>query len=317
MPTIQQPLNSGFNAFTTAEEVMEGIDLSGKTVIITGGYSGLGLESAKRLANAGARVIVPARDVSKARAQTADMPRITVLPMDLLDRASVDRFARDFLLSGTPLDILINSAGIMNPPLFRDADGNEGQFAVNHLGHFRLVQKLLPALEKSGNARVVSTSSRAHFSSPVNFDDPAFRDRPYDPLIAYGQSKTANALFAVALDARYKDRGIRAFSLHPGAILTGLMRNAPPEVLHLHNITDASGAAIIDPLNDRKSVEQGAATQIWCAVSRQLDGLGGLYCEDCDIASVAGEDAARGVKQWASDPGLADRLWSLSETLVG
>ncbi|AJA09537.1 short-chain dehydrogenase/reductase SDR [Sphingopyxis fribergensis] len=317
MPKIQQPLNSGFTAFATAEEVVEGIDLSGKTAIVTGGYSGLGLESAKRLSNAGACVIVPARDVSKARAHTADVPRVTVLPMDLLDRASVDRFALDFLLSGTPLDILINSAGIMNPPLFRDADGNEGQFAVNHLGHFRLVQKLLPALEKSSNARVVSTSSRAHFSSPVNFEDPAFRDRPYDPIIAYGQSKTANALFAVALDARYKDRGIRAFSLHPGAILTGLMRNAPREVLQRHNIMDASGAAIIDPLNDRKSVEQGAATQIWCAVSAQLDGLGGIYCEDCDIAPVAEEGATRGVQRWASDPELADRLWSLSEELVG
>ena len=317
MSSIQQPLNSGFNAFTTAEDVMEGIDLSGKTAIVTGGYSGLGLESARRLAKAGASVIVPARDVAKALANTAAVPSITVAPMDLLDRASVDQFAQDFLLSAKPLDILINSAGIMNTPLFRDVDGNEGQFAVNHLGHFRLVQKLLPALEKSGDARVVAISSRAHFFSGVNFDDTAFLDRPYDPLAAYGQSKTANALFAVSLDARYRDRGIRAYSLHPGAILTGLMRDAPAESLVHYGIVDASGAPIIDPENDRKSVEQGTATQIWCATSPQLNGLGGVYCEDCDIASVAGEDATRGVKQWASDPELADRLWSLSETLVG
>ncbi|MEI4509248.1 SDR family NAD(P)-dependent oxidoreductase [Sphingopyxis sp. CCNWLW253] len=317
MPTIQHPLNSGFNAFTTAQQIMEGVDLSGKTAIITGGYSGLGLESARVLAEAGAHVIVPARDVPKALAQTASIPRLTVAPMDLLDRTSVDRFAMDFLVSGAPLDILINSAGIMIPPLFRDADGNEGQFAVNHLGHFRLVQQLLPALQNSGSARVVSVSSRGHFHGAMDFDDPAFVKRPYDASVAYGQSKTANALFAVALDARYRDRGIRAFSLHPGAILTGLMRHTPSETLLRHNIMADSGAAIIDPANDRKSVPQGAATQLWCAVSTQLEGVGGVYCEDCDIAPVAAEGATRGVKPWASDPELADRLWILSERLVG
>lgn len=237
--------------------------------------------------------------------------------MDLLDRPSVDRFAEDFLAEGRALSILINSAGVMTPLLFRDADGNEGQFAVNHLGHFRLVQKLLPSLEKASGARVVSVSSRGHFMSPMNFDDPAFRSRPYDASIAYGQSKTANALFAVAADARYRDLGIRAFSLHPGAILTGLMRHAPAEILVRHNIMDEAGAPIIDPANDRKSIPQGAATPMWCAVSPQLADRGGVYCEDCDIASVAGEDATRGVKPWASDPGLADRLWTLSERLAG
>lgn len=317
MPTEQHPLNSGFNAFTTAAEVIREIDLTGKTAIVTGGYSGLGLECAQLLAEAGAEVIVPARDTEKARANTRDIARLAVQPMDLLDRSSVDRFADDFLAEGRALSILINSAGVMTPPLFRDADGNEGQFAVNHLGHFRLVQKLLPSLEKASGARVVSVSSRGHFMSPMNFDDPAFRSRPYDPSIAYGQSKTANALFAVAADERYRDRGIRAFSLHPGAILTGLMRHAPAEILVRHNIMDEAGAPVIDPANDRKSISQGAATPMWCAVSPQLADRGGVYCEDCDIASIAGEDATRGVKPWASDPGLADRLWTLSEQLAG
>lgn len=316
MRIMQQPIHSGFDAFTTASDVIRGIDLTGKTAIVTGGYSGLGLESARLLAEAGADVIVPARDVSKALAQTAAVPRLTVRPMDLVDRASVDRFADDFLASGASLDILINSAGIMIPPLFRDASGNEGQFAVNHLGHFRLVQRLLPALEKAGGARVVSVSSRGHFHGAVDFDDPGFLRRPYDASVAYGQSKTANALFAVALDARYRDRGIRAFSLHPGAILTGLMRHAPAETLVQHNIMDPGGTAIVDPANDRKNIPQGAATQLWCAVSPQLEGLGGVYCEDCDVAPEAGEGAARGVKSWASDPELAERLWALSETLV-
>lgn len=316
MPNIQHPLNSGFDAFTTAQQVMVGVDLSGKTAIVTGGYSGLGLESARLLAQAGAQVIVPARDISRARSQTAGVPRLTVVPMDLIDRTSIDRFARDFLSSGKPLDILINSAGIMIPPLFRDADGNEGQFAVNHLGHFRLVQQLLPALQNSGSARVVSVSSRGHFHGAMDFDDPAFVKRPYDASIAYGQSKTANALFAVALDAHYRDRGIRAFSLHPGAILTGLMRHTPSEILLRHNIMNDNGGAVIDPASDRKSVAQGAATQLWCAVSPQLEGIGGVYCEDCDIAPVAEEAMTRGVKPWASDPEFADRLWKLSERLV-
>ena len=318
MQTPQQPIGSGFDAFTTAADVLEGADLSGKVAIVTGGYSGLGLETARLLAQAGAEVIVPARSVERARAQTAGVARLSVLPMDLIDRRSVDDFAHAFLVTGRPLHLLINSAGVMRPPLFRDAAGNEGQFAINHLGHFRLAQQLMPALERAGGARVVSVSSRGHFSAAVDFDDPGFHRRAYDPGIAYGRSKSANALFAVGLDARFHDRDIRAFSLHPGAIFTDLMRHAPSEALVQHGIIDDAGKPLIDPANDRKTIAQGAATQVWCAVSPQLDGMGGVYCEDCDIAWPSPAESAiqRGVKPWASDIELADRLWTLSESLV-
>ncbi|MBT2134618.1 SDR family NAD(P)-dependent oxidoreductase [Croceibacterium sp. LX-88] len=318
MQTVQRPIGSGFDAFTTAAEVIAGVDLSGKVAIVTGGYSGLGLETARQLAGAGAEVFVPARSIDKARAQAAGIPRLTLLPMDLLDRSTVDAFADQFLATGRPLHFLINSAGIMMPPLFRDDRGNEGQFAVNHLGHFRLTQRLIPALERANGARVVSVSSRGHFRAGVDFDDPAFQARAYDPGIAYGQSKTANALFALGLDMRYQDRGVRAFSLHPGAIFTELMRNIPRGVLLENGITDEQGGAVVDPAKDRKSVPQGAATQTWCAISPQLEGMGGVYCEDCDIAwpSPADSSIAKGVRPWAMDPGLADRLWTLSEDLV-
>lgn len=316
MQVAQRPIGSGFDAFTTAADVIAGIDLTGRVAIVTGGYSGLGLETVRQLAGAGAEVIVPARSVERARAHVAGLARVSVLPMDLLDRSTVDRFADAVLATGKPLHLLIDSAGVMMPPLFRDAGGNEGQFAVNHLGHFRLAQRLLPALERAGGARVVSVSSRGHFHAAVDFDDPAFRLRGYDAAIAYGQSKTANALFALALDMRFRERGIRAFSLHPGAILTDLMRHIPAKVLQQHGIADERGAPMIDPANDRKSIAQGAATQTWCAVSPRLEGLGGVYCEDCDIAWPADESATRGVKPWAMDPELADRLWVLSERLV-
>jgi NAD(P)-dependent dehydrogenase (short-subunit alcohol dehydrogenase family) len=313
----QQPIGSGYDAFSNAAEVIAGIDLSGKVAIVTGGHSGLGLETTRHLAAAGAEVIVPTRSAARAHVQTAGIERVSVQSMDLLDRSTVDAFAAAFVASGKPLDLLINSAGVMMSPLFRDAAGNEGQFAVNHLGHFRLAQQLMPALERAKAARVVSVSSRAHFRGGIDFDDPAFRTRAYDPAIAYAQSKTANSLFALGLDMRFADRGIRAFSVHPGAVFTGLMRDIPAAVLLENRIVDQDGAPIVDPSNDRKSIAQGAATQLWCAVSPQLDGIGGVYCEDCDIAEPApAESAVRGVKPWAMNPDFADRLWDLSERLV-
>ncbi|PTQ11879.1 oxidoreductase [Sphingomonas oleivorans] len=318
MPAAQNPIGSGFDAFTSASDVIAGISLAGKVAVVTGGYSGLGLETTRHLAMAGAEVFVPARSVEKARIQTAGIPRVSILPMDLLDRRTIDSFADTFLATGKALHLLVNSAGVMMPPLFRDADGNEGQFAVNHLGHFRLAQRLMRSLELADGARVVSVSSRGHFHGAVDFDDPAFKTRTYDAATAYGQAKTANALFALALDNRYQNRGIRAFSVHPGAILTNLMRHVPAAALREHRIVDEHGSPLIDPANDRKTVPQGAATQIWCAVSQQLDGLGGVYCEDCDIAPPcpAESSAMRGVKPWAMDEEMADRLWDLSERLL-
>jgi NAD(P)-dependent dehydrogenase (short-subunit alcohol dehydrogenase family) len=247
--------------------------------------------------------------------------------MDLLDPASVDAFASRFLATGRPLDILVNSAGIMAAPLARDGRGYESQFATNHLGHFQLTARLWEALSRADGARVVSVSSLGHRYSPVVFDDPNFEHREYDPWAAYGQSKTANILFAVELDRRGQDAGVRAFSLHPGSIPgTGLERHVPRQDLEAAGIIDEAGNPILDPGRNLKTVPQGAATIVWCATSPQLDGLGGVYCENCDIAPVISEqigetsmaDGAhlRGVMPYAVDPKGAEQLWTLSEHML-
>jgi NAD(P)-dependent dehydrogenase (short-subunit alcohol dehydrogenase family) len=328
MITPQVPIESGFSAATTTAHVIRGIDLVGYVAIVTGGYSGIGIETVRALLSAGARVIVSARDVDRASAALSTIGAAEIWPMDLLHPASIDAFATRFLDTGLPLDILINSAGIMAvPSLERDARGHEIQFATNHLGHFQLVQRLLPALRAAGQARVISVSSFGHRYSPVHFDDIDYLSRAYDPWLGYGQSKTANILLAVELDAREKGNGIRAFSLHPGSIAgTGLERHIPRQLLIDHGLIDAAGKPIRDPARNMKSVEQGAATSVWCAVSRQLDGMGGVYCENCDIAAMseAGPaattiaDAARlgGVRSYAIDPEAAQRLWTLSNKLI-
>lgn len=214
MTTEQRPLKSGFGANTTAREVLAGRDLTGKTAIVTGGYSGVGLETTRALAEAGATVVVPARTQEKARTALAGIPRVEMETLELIDPASIDAFTSRFLGSGRPLDILINNAGIMAPPLRRGPRGYESQFATNHLGHFQLTARLWPALKRAAKARVVSVSSTGISFGGVDFDDPNFERREYDKWKAYGQSKTANALFAVALDKRGEGHGIRAFSVH-------------------------------------------------------------------------------------------------------
>jgi NAD(P)-dependent dehydrogenase (short-subunit alcohol dehydrogenase family) len=327
MLTPQQPLGSGFGAATTADEVMTGIDLSGKTAIVTGGYSGLGRETARVLRAAGARVIAPARDLSRAREALAGID-VEIAPMDLLDPTSIDAFAASFLESTPALHILVNSAAIMAvPELTRDARGYEYQFATNHLGHFQLTTRLLPTLRNANGARVVSVSSIGHRYSPVFLDDPHFERRQYIPLAGYGQSKTANILFAVALDQREKAHGVRAFSLHPGAIAdTGLGKYIPLEHRVAAGVIDEQGKPVRDPARQLKTIGQGAATQVWCATSQQLNGLGGVYCENVDVAPVMKEqpekidmaDAMRltGVVPYAIDPASADDLWELSERLL-
>lgn len=295
---------------------MEGVDLTGRVAVITGGYSGIGLVTAKSLAAAGARVIVPARDRGRAEAALAGVAGVEVEAMDLMAPDSVAAFAARVGERTSSISILINSAGVMASPLFRDAHGHEGQFATNHLGHYRLTCALWPFLKAEG-ARVVSVSSRGHQIAGIDFDDVDFRRRPYDKWIAYGQSKTANALFAVALDARGAERGVRAFSLHPGQILTPLARHLSAEEIAGFDAQDPEGRPIIDPSRGMKSVDQGAATSLWCATSAALEGQGGVYCEDCDIAVVnSGEQGRKGVAAWACDPVLAERLWSLSEDLT-
>lgn len=330
MTTKQTPISSGFGASSTAEDVIKGIDLSGKIAIVTGGYSGLGLETARVLRSAGAKVIVPTRDRNKAAAALADIDGIEIEMMDLLDPASIDAFAEKFLASGQPLHILVNSAGIMASPMTRDSRGYESQFATNHLGHFQLVARLWPALRKAHGARVVSVSSWGHHFSPVVFDDPNFEQREYERWGAYGQSKTANILFSVALDKRGQADGVRSFSLHPGSIVgTGLEKHLSNEDLLAAGVIDENGQPVLDPTKNLKTVGQGAATSVWCATSPQLDNMGGVYCENCDITAL-GQDAESefqldnnstltdsGVMPYAIDPKAADRLWSLSEQLIG
>jgi len=307
--TNQAPIQSGFGARSTATEVLGGRSLEGTIAIVTGGYAGIGLETTRALAGAGATVIVPARSHDKARAALAGVPGVELAAMELTDPASIDAFAAAFLATGRPLHLLINNAGIMAAPLSRNARGFESQLATNHVGHFQLTVRLLPALRRAAGARVVALSSRGHQRSPVDFEDPHFHHRAYDRWVAYGQSKTANALFARGLDARGAADDIRAFAVHPGGILTELAR-------HMTNEELATTAATVR--GGLKTPEQGAATTVWAATSPQLAGMGGVYCEDCDIAEAVPADFAGGygVKPWARDPVLADRLWALSETWI-
>lgn len=311
----QHPLSSGFGPRSTAQDVLAGLDLSNQLAIVTGGYSGLGLETTRALAGAGAQVIVPARTPAKAKDALAGLARVEQAALDLADPASIDRFAATFLASGRTLHILINNAAIMACPLTRDARGFEAQFATNHLGHFHLTARLWPALRKAGQARVVSLSSIGHRRAPVSLDDPSFLHSPYDKWEAYGRAKSANALFAIGLDARSQAFGVRAFAVHPGGIMTDLQRFMPEEEKRAMGWIDAEGRLA----DGFKSPQQGAATSVWCATSPQLDGKGGLYCEDCDVALAAAADAPgwTGVRPWAIDPVAADGLWQLSEAMAG
>ena len=311
--TQQAPIHSGLGARTTAREALGERRLEGLVAIVTGGYTGVGLETTRVLAAAGATVIVPARTPAKARAALDGVERVELSSLDLADPASIDAFAARFSASGRRLHILVNNAGIMATPFVRDARGFESQLATNHLGHFQLTARLWPALSAASGARVVSLSSRGHARSAVDFEDPHFARRPYDKWIAYGQSKTANALFAVALDARGAAHGVRAFSVHPGAILTELSRSLSKEE------ADAAAATARSMSSGLKTIEQGAATSVWCATSHALDGRGGVYCEDCDIAEAVPADfpEPRGVRPWAMDRDQAERLWQKSEEWTG
>jgi NAD(P)-dependent dehydrogenase (short-subunit alcohol dehydrogenase family) len=320
--TEQKPLISGFGPGTTAEEALAGRHLRGKVAIVTGGHAGLGLETTRVLSNAGATVVIGSRDPRKAQMAVAKMKNVEVGQLDLASPNSIDRFANEFLSSSRALDLLINNAGIMATPLMRDDRGYELQFATNHLGHFQLTARLWEALRKSRDARVVALSSRGHARGQVDFSDPNFDKRPYDKWAAYGQSKSANSLFAVALDKRGQEHGIRAFAVHPGGILTDLVRYMTDEELSAYGIYRENGAAKIPDVTkvpERfKSIEEGAATTVWAAVSPQLNGKGGVYCEDCDIAPMVLADSKlnSGVRPWAVDKAAAEALWILSEKLT-
>jgi NAD(P)-dependent dehydrogenase (short-subunit alcohol dehydrogenase family) len=315
---LQQPIGSGYHAGTNAAEVIKGIDLHGKTVIVTGGNTGIGLETVKTLSKAGATVIVPARNLQKAKQNLSKIANVEIEEMDLMDPKSIDAFAQKFLASGRPLDLLINNAGIMFVPLRRDADGNESQLATNYLAVFRLTARLWDALKKADNARVLNVSSLGHHFSSFNFDDPNFKHRDYDMLQAYGQSKTAVNLFSLELNERAKSTEIRVYSIHPGNIWgTELTREAPQEILQQFGFLDDNGDVVQSVVEQMKTVPQGAATTIWAATTSQLKTIGGVFLEDVDVASLNTDPAEfSGVKSYSFDKDSAGKLWALSEKLT-
>jgi NAD(P)-dependent dehydrogenase (short-subunit alcohol dehydrogenase family) len=294
--------------------------LKGKIIIATGGYSGIGSETTRLLAMAGATVIIPAHSPEKAKEALAGIPNIEIDKLDLMEPDSINAFAKRFIASGRPLHILINGAGIMATPLRRDKRGFESQFSTNHLGHFQLTARLWPALKKAKGARVVVLSSFSHHVAGVDFDDPNFEHREYEKWNAYAQSKCANALFAVALDNKGRMQDVRAFALHPGVVPdTNLGRYLKPEELPaLKRLANGQPVRVGDGGLPLKTVEEGAATTIWCAVSEQLNGMGGVYCQDADIAEAvpAESKAFSGVWPWAIAPMDAEKLWELSEKLI-
>jgi NAD(P)-dependent dehydrogenase (short-subunit alcohol dehydrogenase family) len=287
--------------------------------VITGGHSGVGLETTRVLTKAGALVCVGAHDMTKARNNLANANNVEVNHLDLADPESVDRFAERVITSHPVIHLLINNAGIMRPPtLMRNARGYELQFATNHLGHCQLTARLWPAVKNARGARVVTLSSIGHRYSGVALRDPNYLSRPYDKAAAYGRSKSANSLFSVELVRRGQGHGARAFAVHPGSVLTDLVRYLTDDELKAWGITRERGV-LKAPSTGFKSLAQGAATTVWCALSAQLDGKGGVYCEDCDIAELAANDspALSGVRHWTVDQPTAKALWDLSEQLTG
>jgi len=314
---------SKFGATTTAEEVLEGIDLTGKLVVITGGASGLGQETARAMAARGAQIVIPVRDMAKGEAAVTEIRKsvpdahIELMQCDLGSMASIRAFAKAFLVQHDRIDLLINNAGVMACPHMTTSDGLEMQFGTNHIGHFLLTNLLMPAIlegAKGGGVRIVNLSSRGHHFDTVHFDDPHFEKRDYEKWAAYGQAKTANIMFSVGLEKRLADKGIHALAVHPGGIRTNLGRH----------LTEDDIAALLKRMEENagesvafKTVEAGAATSCYAATAPELDGKGGVYLEDCHVAAVDDEDPSGSVRSYAVDPGNAEKLWALSETIVG
>lgn len=324
---LQHPLGTGFNTLSTTSDVIKGINLNSKIAIVTGGNAGIGLETTKTLAAAGATVIVPARDMEKAKKNLEAVAGVEIEAMDIMNPSSIDAFAEKFLSSRRPLHLLINNAGIMWVPLRKDSRGIESQLATNYIGQFHLTAKLWPAFKRANGARVVNVSSLGHHMSPFIFDDPNFEHREYETLQAYGQSKTASNLFALELDTRAKDYKVRAYSVHPGSIAgTELAREAPVELFQKMGFLDENGDMRPEVLAALKTIPQGAATTVWAATSSRLNNIGGVYCEDGDIAELLSSNPAiptnaklhqSGVQQYSLDDTNAKRLWELTEEMTG
>lgn len=308
-----------FGYRSTALEVVEGIDLTGKQAIVTGCYAGIGIETVRALASAGAEVTMACRDESKAERVASDLnaelgTEIVSAALDLGNIASVKAFVTSYSNSHNKLDILINNGAVMACPPEKTSNGFEMQFGVNHIGHFALTTGLLPLLKQAGSARVVCLSSTGHFLSPVVFDDIHFENRDYDPWSSYGQSKTACSLLAVGIQDRYQQDGIEAFAVHPGGIMTTLQRHMSEDDIQGRGWVDAEGN-----VNERfKTVEQGASTSIYAATSPELTGKGGCYLEDCAIAEVVESrpEMPKGVMAYALDKQAATTLWEQSEAML-
>jgi len=312
-----------FGPHSTTDEVLAGFDLRGKRILVTGASAGLGIETARSLAARGAYVIGAVRDLAKAHratepvrvaaAQVEAAPEggFELVALDLASLASVRASADALVAVGRPLDLIIANAGVMACPQGRTADGFETQFGTNHLGHFVFINRLASLL--SAGARVVSLASSGHRFADVDLEDPAFERSPYDPFTAYGRSKTANILFAVELDRRLRNRGVRATAVHPGVIQTELGRHLTPELIERIMPPGAAATTLVF-----KSIPQGAATSVWSAVAAAAEAVGGRYCEDCHVAAVTDDPNSRmGVRAYALDPARAQALWAKSEELVG
>jgi NAD(P)-dependent dehydrogenase (short-subunit alcohol dehydrogenase family) len=318
-----------FGATSTTEDVLSGVNLRGKRILVTGVSAGIGVETARSLAAHGAQVVGAARDLEKAEVATAQIRKdaaaqdgsLELIALDLANLKSVRACADALLKAGKPFDVVIANAGVMATPLGHTADGFETQFGTNHLGHFVLVNRIAPLIGAGG--RLINLSSAGHRFANVDLEDPNFERTPYDPFLAYGRSKTANILFAVAFDRRHRERGVRAAAVHPGGIRTELGRYMDPSRL----------VAMIDQINQQlaaqgkppfqwKTIPQGAATSVWAAVVAPAGEIGGRYCEDCHVGELVPDAAAisaisEGVRGYALDPDNAEALWTKSEQLVG
>ena len=314
----QKNLNSGFGAKSEPSEILDGINLSGKTAIVTGGYSGIGIETTRALSEAGANVIIPARRTEEAMvALDGIIPKDHIFEMDLSDLDSIKRFT-DLVKNNLSLSILINNAGIMACPESKTSNGWDLQFAVNHIGHFVLTHELIDSMDQSSGARIINLSSTAHKFSGICWDDIHFLNS-YDKWVSYGQSKTATSLFSIELDRRFKDKNIRSFAVHPGGIFTPLQRHLQQEEMVAMGWLNEDGSLSELAKAGFKSSTQGASTSLWAATSSQLDNKGGLYCENCDVANLAGgspEERYFGVRDWAVDSDEAKKLWHSTEKML-
>jgi NAD(P)-dependent dehydrogenase (short-subunit alcohol dehydrogenase family) len=318
-----------FGAHSTTDEVLSGANLQGKRILVTGVSAGLGVETARALVAHGARVVGAARDLAKAEGATDEVRKaaaanggsLELIELDLASLKSVRACADALLAKGEPFDVIIANAGVMATPLGRTADGFETQFGTNHLGHFVFVNKIAPLIRDGG--RLINLASSGHRFANVDLDDPNFERTPYEPFVAYGRSKTANILFAVAFDARHCGRGVRAAAVHPGGIQTELGRHM--DATHFQ--------AMLDRINQQlaadgkgpfefKSIPQGAATSVWAGVVASADEIGGRYCENCHVGEIVPDDRvitpiSEGVRGYALDPNAAEALWKKSEEMVG